>query len=369
MHPNEEKKYLALMERILKFGIEGQNRTGISAKSVRNATLRFNLFNRKLPVVSTRKLSPRLPITEMLWWLRGDTDVKWLNDRKVTIWNKWVREETAVKDSDGNIIAGSIGPQSYGVQWVNWEDTRIVTAKEFDDFYKNYGYEIVIGLDATNIVITRKINQIDTLIETIKTDPTSRRMVVTCWNPAKMMDMVLAPCHHTFTIPTQQMCERMINSMCKFIRTSSKYSTEFSILQPDAQLEFSKDYDAKVSTKDLVDRYKLPVTAISLTLHQRSCDIAVGGAFNACQYGALAHILAKETNTWAMQLVWNITDAHIYSNQEAKVNELLARKPVQNNKPTLLINNGINHYQEYDDKDFNTVGVVQLAPMKIPVAV
>lgn len=372
MHREEEAAFLKTLQSIVSQNKYQINRTGVDTKSIFSTNLRFNLFNRKLPLVSTRLLDPRMPIAEMLWFLKGDTDVKWLVDRNIHIWNQWVDPETAVKDENGKILSGSIGDGAYGAQWVNWEDTRIVSDQDYKEKYIKYGYEVIAGLPEGKSVITRKINQIENLIWLIKNDESSRRMIVTAWNPGKLMDMQLPPCHHTFTIYVKPMSGVEKSAMLNFIFRNGKCSkdSEYSFFDTDTEKEFIHDYTTKKDKKELVEKYKLPTSSLCLQLTQRSCDMAVGGAFNITQYGFLAHLLAKYTNTWAKELSWNVTNAHIYNNQEAEVITQIKRKPVQGHRPILRIRRNLEETKtihELDIPDFWIDGVKQLERIKFIV--
>jgi thymidylate synthase len=149
------RQYLDLMQRILEEGAEQHDRTGVGTKSVFGAQMRFDL-SKGFPVLTTKKLHLRSIIIELLWFLRGDTNVRWLQERRVGIWDEWAGED------------GDLGPV-YGKQWRDWETAD-----------------------------GRHIDQIAGLIEQIKRDPASRRQIVTAWNPGELHAMALAPCHCLF---------------------------------------------------------------------------------------------------------------------------------------------------------------------------
>ena len=373
MHKKEEALFLDTLKEIVSQNKYQVNRTGVDTKSIFSTNLRFNLFNMKLPLVSTRLLDPRMPIAEMLWFLKGDTNVKWLVDRNIHIWNQWVDPETAVTDSKGKILAGSIGDGAYGAQWVNWEDTRIVSKQDYDSKYIKDGYTVVAEIPEGKVVITRRINQVENLIWTIRNNETSRRMIVTAWNPGKLMDMQLPPCHHTFTIYVKPMTNAekaaMLNYLFKYGADSK--DPAYSYFDSDTEKEFKQDYtSAGKDKKELITKYKLPTSSLSLQLTQRSCDMAVGGAFNITQYGFLAHLLARYTNTWAKELSWNVTNSHIYNNQEVDVITQIKRKPVHGHRPILRLHrNAIEtcSIHELDIPDFKVEGIKQLERIKFVV--
>lgn len=149
------RAYLDLMQRILDEGVEQQDRTGVGTLSVFGHQMRFDL-SQGFPLLTTKKLHLRSIIIELLWFLKGDTNVRWLQDRKVSIWDEWADE------------AGDLGPV-YGKQWRHWEGANGIT-----------------------------VDQIALLVDQINTNPASRRQIVTAWNPAELGQMALAPCHCLF---------------------------------------------------------------------------------------------------------------------------------------------------------------------------
>ena len=223
------KQYLDLMAQVLSQGIPQADRTGTGTLSLFGAQMRFDLAE-GFPLVTTKKLHLRSIIVELLWFLRGDTNVRWLQDRKVSIWNEWA-------DADGNL-----GPV-YGKQWRDWE-----------------------GADG------RHIDQIRELIDLIKRDPSSRRQIVTAWNPGELAQMALAPCHCLFQ--TQVAAGRL-----------------------------------------------------NLQLYQRSADFFLGVPFNIASYALLTHMLARECGLEPGVFVWTGGDVHLYSNHLDQAALQLSRDP------------------------------------------
>ena len=198
MHYSEETQYLRLLENILDDGAVKGDRTGTGTYSLFGCDLRFDISCHSLPVVTTRKIKPLDPIIEMLWFIKGDTNIRFLKEHNINIWDSWVREETKEFDTQGKLIAGSIGPGAYGAQWRRWEDTRIVSANE-GAHYKKFGYEYVTNLTnpqgvIDRVVLTRTIDQLADAINMIKNNPDSRRIIVTAWNPGRFEDQALPPC-------------------------------------------------------------------------------------------------------------------------------------------------------------------------------
>lgn len=227
--PAAMRQYLDLMARALNDGVETEDRTGVGTRSVFGHQMRFDLAQ-GFPVLTTKKLHLRSIIVELLWFLRGDTNVRWLQERKVSIWDEWADD------------AGELGPV-YGKQWRDWETAD-----------------------------GRHIDQIAELIQTLKTNPASRRMVVSAWNPGDLPAMALAPCH------------------CLF--------------------------QAHVANGRL-----------SVQLYQRSADIFLGVPFNIASYALLTHILAQQCGLEPGEFVWTGGDCHLYLNHLDQAREQLGRTP------------------------------------------
>jgi len=263
------RQYLDLMQRALDDGAEQMDRTGVGTRSVFGHQMRFDL-SAGFPVLTTKKLHLRSIIVELLWFLRGDTNVKWLNNRKVSIWDEWA-------DADGDL-----GPV-YGKQWRDW-----ATA--------DGGH----------------VDQIAELIETLKVNPASRRMVVSAWNPGELHAMALAPCH------------------CLF------------------QCYVAND-------------------KLSLQLYQRSADIFLGVPFNIASYALLTHMLAQQTGLKVGEFVWTGGDCHLYANHLDQAREQLGREPGP--LPKLEIVREPASIDQYEYEDFRLVGYDAQAHIKAPVAV
>jgi len=227
-HP--ERQYLALLEDILANGVKRGDRTGTGTLGVFGRQMRFNLAQ-GFPLLTTKKLHRKSIILELLWFLRGDTNVRWLQERGVSIWDEW---------ADG---AGELGPV-YGKQWRSWAapDGRV-------------------------------IDQIAAVVEGLKTNPNSRRHIVSAWNPAEVEDMALPPCH------------------CLF---------QFFVA------------DGKLSCQ----------------LYQRSADVFLGVPFNIASYALLTLMVAKVTGLEPGEFVHTLGDAHLYLNHLDQARLQLSREPL-----------------------------------------
>jgi len=246
------QQYLDLMQRVLSTGAKQMDRTGTGTLSVFGHQMRFDLAD-GFPALTTKKLHLRSIIVELLWFLRGDTNVQWLRDRKVSIWDEWADE------------AGELGPV-YGKQWRDWETAD-----------------------------GRHIDQIAELIEQIKTQPASRRQIVSAWNPGDLHAMALAPCHCLFQT-------HVANGR------------------------------------------------LSLQLYQRSADIFLGVPFNIASYALLTHMLAQQCGLEPGEFIWTGGDCHLYSNHLDQAREQLGRAPGV--LPTLEILRRPTSIAEYEHEDF-----------------
>ena len=263
------RQYLDLMSRALHQGAETMDRTGTGTLSVFGHQMRFDL-SEGFPVLTTKKLHLRSIIVELLWFLRGDTNVRWLQERKVSIWDEWADE------------AGELGPV-YGKQWRHWQTAD-----------------------------GKEIDQIAELIETIRTNPGSRRQIVSAWNPGELHAMALALCH------------------CLF--------------------------------QTHVANGKL-----SLQLYQRSADIFLGVPFNIASYALLTMLLAQQTGLEPGEFIWTGGDCHLYSNHLDQAREQLARTPGP--LPTLEILRKAPSIDAYEYEDFAIRDYEAQAHIKAPVAV
>ncbi|MCX8643034.1 thymidylate synthase [Gilliamella sp. B3791] len=263
------KQYLALMQKILAEGTPKSDRTGTGTLSIFGHQMRFNLQD-GFPLVTTKKCHLRSIIHELLWFLKGDTNIRYLQDNKVTIWDEWADEN------------GDLGPV-YGKQWRAW-----------------------------GAADGRQIDQITQLIEQIKNDPDSRRMIVSAWNVGELDQMALAPCHAFF---------------------------QFYVAQGK----------------------------LSCQLYQRSCDVFLGLPFNIASYSLLIHMIAQQCNLEVGDFVWTGGDTHLYSNHMDQTKLQLSREP--RSLPKLLIKRKPPTIFDYEFEDFEIVDYDPYPAIKAPVAV
>jgi len=263
------KQYLDLLRLVLDQGKFKADRTGTGTYSVFGAQARFPL-QEGFPVLTTKKLHLKSIIYELLWFLKGDTNVRYLNENGVTIWDEWA-------DENGNL--GRV----YGAQWCDW---RTVDGKS--------------------------INQIDGVIEQIKKNPDSRRLIVSAWNVGEIEKMALPPCH-----------------------------TMFQFFVQDGEL--------------------------SCQLYQRSADLFLGVPFNIASYALLTMMVAQVCGLKAGTFVHTFGDLHLYSNHLEQARLQLTREPRK--LPQLRINPGVKNIREFQFSDFELVGYEPHPSIKAPIAV
>ena len=261
--------YEDLMRHVAIHGVAKADRTGTGTKSVFGHQMRFDL-RAGFPLVTTKKVHFKSVALELLWFLRGDSNVRWLQERGVTIWNEWARED------------GDLGPV-YGVQWRNWPTP-------------DGGH----------------VDQIAQVVQQLKNNPDSRRIIVSAWNVADIPKMALAPCHAFF---------------------------QFYVAQG----------------------------RLSCQLYQRSADIFLGVPFNIASYALLTHMLAQQCDLAVGDFIWTGGDCHIYANHEAQVKEQLGRAPFP--YPTLTIRRRPPSIFDYEFDDFEVHDYQHHAAIKAPVAV
>ena len=307
-----DKQYQDLLQSILDYGVEKKDRTGTGTKSIFGYTIRHNMQD-GFPVLTTKKMAWKTMVTELLWFLRGDTNIKFLVDNGCHIW-------------DGDAFKNYINKTNeYKGDWPDTMDEFINKIKTDDKFVKKWG-ELgpVYGKQwrswSAGVLEDKhglgNIDQIQNLINDLKTNPDSRRLMVNAWNVGELDQMVLPPCHYGFQVYTKELSvvERMEYYGKHFMKENE-----------------SKSYDELLKVN--YDELNIPTRAISLMYNARSQDVPLGTPFNLASYGLLLTILAKEVNMVPDELISNMGDCHIYLNQIDGVKEQLTREPFE--LPTL----------------------------------
>jgi thymidylate synthase len=303
---NLDSRYQALLEDILHWGVEKKDRTGTGTLSVFGRQIRHNM-SEGFPLLTTKKMAWKVMVAELLWFLRGDTNIKYLVDNDCHIWDGdafknfmnnsegdpdliWNQEQFIKKIKTDEEFAkkwGELGP-IYGNQWRSWKQWHV----------KNY-----VG---GNI----QIDQITNLINELKSNPDSRRLMVNAWNVGELDQMVLPPCHYGFQVYTREL--------------SAKERIEL------AGGKIQEKYPALIEQSlKVCDEREIPTRAISLMWNQRSVDTFLGLPFNIASYGLLLEIIAKEVNMIPDELIGNLGDVHLYKNHIEQAKEQISREPFE----------------------------------------
>jgi thymidylate synthase len=263
-----DRQYEDLLAHVLEAGAHKGDRTGTGTRSVFGHQMRFDLA-RGFPLITTKRVHFRSVAIELLWFLRGDSNVAWLRDNGVTIWDEWAAPD------------GDLGPV-YGVQWRSWPTP-------------DGGH----------------IDQIAGIVDALRKDPNSRRLVVSAWNVSEIAKMALPPCHALF-------------------------------------------------------QFYVADGRLSLQLYQRSADLFLGVPFNIASYALLVHLVAQQTGLEVGDLVWTGGDCHIYDNHHTQVREQLSRevRPF----PQLVVRKAASLF-DYSFEDFEVVGYDHHPALPAPVAV
>lgn len=343
------KQYLALMQDILDNGVVKKDRTGVGTLSVFGRQLRFDL-KEGFPLVTTKKVHLKSIIHELLWFLNGDTNVKYLQENGVKIWNAWSDEE------------GNLGPV-YGKQWREWRDCKVVECHDVRRTQQlmQRGYKYIGNMkeDGTTYLVYEKAHdQISKVIQQLREDPDSRRIIVSAWNVGDLDDMALNPCHNYFQFYTTEMTllERLdwyeVNEPEKFA---------------NAPLINHEDIDSEERLHKILDRESIPRRKLSCFYMMRSNDYLLGAPFNVASYALLTHMIAQQLNMVPDELVYSGVDVHLYSNHLEQAKLQLTREPYP--LPKLVIKRKPDSIFDYKYEDFELVGYQSHDTIKAPIAV
>lgn len=296
-----DKQYKELLEHILTNGRVKKDRTGTGTISVFDYTMRFNM-KEGFPILTSKKVFFKGVVHELIWFLRGETNIKYLVDNGVHIWdgdayksyekrweregkflsppvNKFTKDEFVNEIKNNHMVArelGELGPV-YGTQWRNWK---------FTDKFTN-GEQIAY--------VNGKIDQIQNLIDDLRTNPDDRGLIVSAWNVADLKKMALRPCHNFFQCYTYEMTEKeRVKEWCHSLGKHISYGEDM--------------------TCEKLDELNFPKRKLSLKWNQRSVDTFLGLGFNISSYGLLLHLLAQEVNMIPDELIFTGGDCHIYLN-------------------------------------------------------
>ena len=338
MKANIEHQYLKLLDDILHNGVEKKDRTGTGTRSVFGRQIRHSM-SEGYPLLTTKKMAFKTMVVELLWFLKGDTNIKYLVENGCNIWNGdayknylnrngkcycghtniWdcgdiTMEEFIERIKTDRTFAkkwGELGP-IYGKQWRNWGEWATITEPKK--------------------ILKPGIDQIQNLINDLKTNPDSRRLMVNAWNVGELDQMTLPPCHYGFQVYTRELTEK------EKWEQYSKSGLNIEINGTPLEL---KHMGTSFYPKSL------PQRAISLMWNQRSVDTFLGLPFNIASYGLLLEIIAKEVNMIPDELIGNLGDVHLYSNHIKQAKEQMYREPMK--LPKLLFKDHLNDFDSIID--------------------
>lgn len=295
------KQYLGLIDTILQNGIPRDDRTGVGTLGVIGELRRYPLYDGTLPLVTVKETKTKSIIRELMWFKRGETNIKTLG---CGIWNEWADEN------------GELGP-IYGKQWRRWNDTKLIDILDQGrcNLLLENGYEYLGTLPNGEAVFHREIDQLTNAIEMLRTNPDSRRIIVSAWNPADIDDMALPPCHSFFQF-------------------------------------FSEERNG--------ERY------LSCLLYQRSADVFLGVPFNIASYALLAHMVAAVTSHKPAEFIHVTGDTHLYQNHLELAEGLLEAPTYPLARVHLTPKMDID---EFTEDDIQIVGYEHGPHIKAPVAV
>ena len=296
-----EEQYRALLGTLLENSTEKSDRTGTGTRSVFGRQIRHQMKG-GFPLLTTKRMAVKTMMTELKWFLKGDTNIKYLVDNNCNVWNgdayKKYKDNTSEEygndpdtleefidriktDEHFAEVWGELGP-IYGKQWRNWEGRIQIEPCKLDSTWEYLRDDSYV--DNQTGIRQEPIDQIANLIKELKTNPDSRRLMVSAWNVGELSEMTLPPCHYGFQVYTR------------------KTTRDEKIVNPG--------------------KYR----AISLMWNQRSVDTFLGLPFNIASYAALLCLIAEEVNMIPDQLIGNLGDVHLYKNHEDQAREQLARE-------------------------------------------
>ena len=313
---NIEHDYLKLLNDIIANGVEKQDRTGTGTISVFGRQIRHKMSN-GFPLLTTKKMPFKTIATELLWFLRGDTNIKFLVDNNCHIWDgdayKNYCEQQARKLIQGCTYQEFVEKIKTDDEFAKkWGDLGLVYGKQWRSWHSN----AKVTMDG-KYHEEKGIDQIANLINDLKTNPDSRRLMVNAWNVGELDQMTLPPCHYGFQVYTRELSQRE--------RLVYWHDNSGNDIFPEGNIDSNN-----------LDKLNVPKRAISLMWNQRSVDTFLGLPFNIASYGLLLEIIAKSVNMVPDELIGNLGDTHLYLNHIKQAKEQLTREPYS--LPTLNIN-------------------------------
>lgn len=333
---NVDRQYLELLDNILKNGLRKEDRTGTGTISLFGCNMRFDM-SEGFPLITSKKMYMKGIIHELIWFIRGDTNIKYLVDNNCNIWNgdawKNFQNKSKLNLSKEEFIDKIKTDKEFSEKW---GELGPIYGKQWRSFGSHPMYKLT--KDHKQVKVDEGgVDQLQDLINDLKNNPDSRRLMVTAWNPQDLSKCVLPPCHYGFQV----------------------YTKELSL--SERQTIFKVD---GILTEEWAEEMKLPKRKISLMWNQRSCDFALGIPYNTTSYSLLLHLIAREVNMVPDELIFNGGDCHIYLNQIDGVKEQLKSKTYK--LPSIKLYNDSIFDVEYDDIEI--VGYEHSPIIKMPLS-
>ena len=369
-----EEQYLDLLRDILENGVKKTDRTGTGTLSVFGRQIRHKMSD-GFPLLTTKKMAWKSMVTELIWFLRGDTNIRYLVENNCNIWNgdaykNYVKffdslrysnptplsqEEFVEKIKTDDEFAeewGSLG-SVYGKQWRRWRGKDGLIGEKDEN--------------GTRIITWNQIDQIQNLINDLKTNPDSRRLMVNAWNVGELDQMVLPPCHYGFQVYTRELSlnDRVLEFAKRDLDPSEfRRGGNYGTVIPEER------------TLEVLNNHNIPTRAISLSWNQRSVDTFLGLPFNIASYALLLEILGKMVNMVPDELIGNLGDTHLYLNHIDQANEQILREPMKLPKVQHLktddfyesLSEELSLFGHLDNKDFQLVDYQSHPTIKAPLS-
>nr|WP_275378641.1 thymidylate synthase [Xenorhabdus bovienii] len=357
-----DESFRSVVETVASDGFDSSyNRTSISTTGLCFIPSFYRLDGGIVPMISGKAVNKKPLIVELEWYLRGETNIKFLSDNGVKIWDQWADEN------------GDLGPV-YGKQWRKWSDTRVVTSEQYE-LIKDRGYTIEGTLIDGRLAITREIDQLQRIVDNLRHDPENRRSIMSAWNVGELEDMNLPPCHFAFGV-----WSREIDPINRFVMAfriginhidhdmDSKYA-RFSLAVKHVMESNSDSYDRFVSelTHEWLDHYQIPRRVLNTGMAQRSVDTFVGMPFNIAGYGILTHYLAHITDHMAGNFTHFGFDVHLYNNHEDGVTEYLDREDIAESNPIVSFPESWKELSDFNWRGIEIHGYKSHPWIKVPV--
>ena len=383
---NLDSQYQRLLQDIIEFGVDKKDRTGTGTKSIFGYTIHHNMRN-GFPLLTTKKVAFKTMATELMWFLMGDTNIKYLLENGCNIWNgdaykNYVRVTSKEIEKNPELLSkegygltedgfvsyilnkpefakkwGELGP-IYGKQWRSWT--------EFD-------YE---SIEHNEWYISESIDQIANLINDLKTNPDSRRLMVNAWNVGELDQMVLPPCHYGFQVYTRELS---LDERTKLHPTPEMfYNINGTVISIDDSIEngFNITDEYKNWLHKQFDKGEIPKRAISLMWNQRSVDTFLGLPFNIASYGLLLEIIAKRVDMVPDELIGNLGDTHLYLNHIEQAKEQIGMELTDEERYNIWFNNNYetgmeryfdpNNLPDFDNENYKPTPKRTREPFELP---